>query len=236
MTSPLSVGLDITRMSSAERLASALRAKITGGELAPGTSLPESVLVKSSTVSRNTVREAIRILVREGLVTHVMHRGSVVIELTEEEISEIYRVRQVLELAAIEASARATDGQLKRLAAAMSQLEQAGKSSDAREIVEQDLLFHQSLVELLDSKRLNDLFQCIQGILRFCLSILSSADREYDDPEPIVAEHRAVYDALVDGRLAEARELMRHHLTINEHRLKEIQRERVRIAADQRRT
>lgn len=219
-----SEGLTITRTSTAERVAAALREMIVQGQLQPGTPLREALLAHSSGVSRNTVREAIKILVHEGLVTHLLHRGAVVAELSEEDVSDFYRVRLLIELAGIDASADATEEQLGQLKGAITELERAGESKDPRKIVEQDLLFHRRIVDLLGSRRLGEVFQNIQGELRFCLSILSEADREYEDPGPTIAEHRAVYAALVDGRVDEARELLRRHLTSNEQRLREILR------------
>ena len=68
-------GLSIRRVSTADQVASLMRQRILRGEFKPGTSLREVVIAAAIGVSRNTLREALRILVQEGLVRHSVHRG-----------------------------------------------------------------------------------------------------------------------------------------------------------------
>src|SRR2546423_760865 len=83
-------GLTIKRVSTSDQVATALREKIFSGELRPGTPLQEVAMAASVGVSRNTLREAIRQLVHEGLVRHSVHRGAAVTELSEDDIADIY--------------------------------------------------------------------------------------------------------------------------------------------------
>lgn len=214
--------LSITRTSTAERVADALRAMILQDGIRPGTRLREETLARSLGVSRNTVREAIGLLVHQGLVTRHQNRGAVVVELDVDDVSDIYRVRILLELMAIRGSETATADQLEKLGAAIDALDAAAGSKDSHTIVERDLGFHRAVAGLLGSKRLEGLFDHIQGELHLCLAILSVVDREYDEPEPLVAEHRAVYDCIVAGRREQAAQLMERHLLDNEQRLREI--------------
>jgi DNA-binding GntR family transcriptional regulator len=214
--------LSITRTSTAERVADALRAMILQDGIRPGTRLREEALARSLGVSRNTVREAIQLLVHQGLVTRHQHRGAVVVELGVDDVSDIYRVRILLELMAIRGSETATAEQLEHLGEAIDALEESADSTDSHRIVERDLGFHRAVAGLLGSKRLEGLFDHIQGELHLCLAILSVVDREYLEPSPLVAEHRAVYDCIVAGRREQAAELMELHLLANEQRLREI--------------
>jgi DNA-binding GntR family transcriptional regulator len=214
--------LTITRKSTAERVADALRQLILQDGLEPGTRLREAALARSLEVSRNTVREAITLLVHQGLVTRHQHRGAVVVELDDDDVADIYRARTVLEVNAIKGSANATRAQLARLQAAIDELAKAAESGDPHVIVESDLAFHRAVAGLLGSKRLEGLFDVIEGELHLCLVILSAVDREYADPEPLVAEHRAISDRIGEGRRREAAELMERHLRANEQRLREI--------------
>jgi DNA-binding transcriptional regulator YhcF (GntR family) len=100
------LGGDLNRKSVAEQVVGVLREEILRGNLEPGTPLPEVALAQSFGVSRNTVREAIRSLVNEGLARHHMHRGAVVTEQTVEDIADIHQARSVVELAAIEGLTR----------------------------------------------------------------------------------------------------------------------------------
>ncbi len=225
-------GLTISRLSTAERVAEALRGAILDGGIEPRTKLREEALAQSLSVSRNTVREAIQILVHQGLVSRVQNRGAVVVQLDADDVADIYRARELLEITAIRSSESATPAQLARVGEAIDRLAAAAAAKDARQLVEHDFAFHRAIAGLLSSKRLEGLFDLIQGELRFCLAILSQIDREFEDPAPLVAEHRAIYDATVAGRTEAAAELMRAHLVANEQRLREILRTTRKMATD----
>src|SRR3712207_5450747 len=96
-----SLSLRLRRESTAEQVAGALRDLIVGGGLAPGTRLREAPLSQQLGVSRNTLREALHILVSQGLVRHQAHRGAYVAELDADDVRDIFRVRRLVELAAV---------------------------------------------------------------------------------------------------------------------------------------
>jgi DNA-binding GntR family transcriptional regulator len=194
---------------------------ILRGELAPGTPLREVPLAESIGISRNTVREAVRVLARQGLVTHTMHRGAVVTRLTEDDVGDLYRVRRALETQAIDASAGAPPDALAGLDDAVEDLERAAALRDWDRMVDADWSFHERLVGFLGSRRLNAFFETIQAELRLCLSIL---DREDDDPDDLVAEHRELRDLLRSGERERCRELLCARLDDSELRLRRIAR------------
>ena len=97
-------GLSIQRVSTADQVAGLMRERILRGELKPGASLREVVIAAAIGVSRNTLREGLRILIQEGLVRHTVHRGITVTQLSSESASDIYGIRRLLEVAAIETS------------------------------------------------------------------------------------------------------------------------------------
>ena len=90
--------LQIKRASTAEQVAEALREMILRGEIKQGQPLREVSLAASIGVSRNTMREAIRVLAREGIVMHEMHHGAMVTRLETRDVEDIFRVRRVLPL------------------------------------------------------------------------------------------------------------------------------------------
>src|SRR6059036_4177693 len=94
----------IHRVSVADQVASILRQRILKGELRPGMPLQEVPLAASLGVSRNTVREATRILSLEGLLKRSAHRGVAVAQLSLEDVAEIYRLRHLLEIPAVRAA------------------------------------------------------------------------------------------------------------------------------------
>src|SRR5213594_1164280 len=92
---------EINRVSVADQVASILRRRILDGELLPGTALQEVPMATSLGVSRNTVREATRILSLEGLLKRSIHRGVAVSQLSLKDVEEIYHLRRMLEIPAV---------------------------------------------------------------------------------------------------------------------------------------
>src|SRR5512133_3967777 len=115
----------IHRVSVADQVAGILRQRILEGELRPGAALMEIPLAESLGVSRNTLREAMRILSLEGLLKRNMHRGIAVAQLSLRDVQEIYHVRRVLEISAIHAAKAPAPELLRELRAALEQYEAA---------------------------------------------------------------------------------------------------------------
>src|SRR5215471_2361904 len=115
----------IHRTSVADQVAGILRQRVLNGELRPGTSLQEIPLAESLGVSRNTMREAMRILSLEGLLKRSMHRGIAVAQLSLQDVQEIYHVRRVLEISAIWAARKPSQEILRELLLALEQYEAA---------------------------------------------------------------------------------------------------------------
>ena len=88
----------LARSSTAERVADIMRDRITDGSLAPGSRLPEDAVGSALGVSRNTLREAFRLLVHEGLAVAEFNRGVFVRRLTAADVVDLYRVRRLLSL------------------------------------------------------------------------------------------------------------------------------------------
>jgi DNA-binding GntR family transcriptional regulator len=215
-------GLKIRRSSTAEQVADAVRTMILRGELLPGTPLREVPLAESIGISRNTVREAVRVLARQGLVTHSMHRGAVVTRLSERDVADLYRVRRAIEPQAIDAAASATPDELRCLRDAVDELTRAAADGDWDRMVDADWSFHQHLVGFLGSPRLDRFFDTVQAELRLCLSILDRAD---DDPEDLVAEHRELYDLIATGECERCRDLLCARLDDSEVRMRKLARD-----------
>jgi DNA-binding GntR family transcriptional regulator len=208
MDEPALTGLELRRESTAEQAASLLRAQIFAGRLRAGTHLREAQLSSTLGVSRNTMREAIQILVREGLVTRNMHRGAFVARLEPADVHDLYRVRRLVELAALRYAARAgTD--LSELELAVAGLAAAVERGDRTAIVEEDLRFHKALVRTMDSPRLESLFDAVEVETRLCLTLI---DQSYPEPGILVEEHEGVLQALRAHDEVRSVELLRGHL------------------------
>jgi DNA-binding GntR family transcriptional regulator len=172
-------------------------------------------------VSRNTIREALRNLTREGLVTHHMHRGATVATLSEEDIADIFRVRRTVELAGVAAGARSEPSRLQPLKDAVLAIEAAAAADEPSRVVESDVEFHRHLVGLLDSTRLNRFYSELQSELWLCLALVTSRPREFD---PLLGEHEELYELMAAGDRERCEQRLEKHLAVSEENLKSIAR------------
>jgi DNA-binding GntR family transcriptional regulator len=211
--------------SNLGRGVSALRRRILAGEARPGHPLREVALAAELGVSRNTLREILLVLASEGLVQLVPHHGARVVQLGVRDARDIYRVRQLIESAAVERAASRPLEASEYLSAAVGRLEDAAAAHDLDQLVEADLGFHRSLAAVLESDRLAALFRTIETQLRLAFSIVAFADREYEQPKPLVDEHRELHELILAGDADQAKEALRTHLVKYETRLVAVLRE-----------
>jgi DNA-binding GntR family transcriptional regulator len=155
---------DLDRRSTAEMAASYLRTRLLTGQFPPGTPMRESALAPQVGVSRATMREALRQLAHERLLTYHIHRGMLVTSLTSADVVDIYTARRVIELAAISAaSERPLD--LMALRDCVERHFAAVKQDDVAAIVETDMRFHHEVVKLGASPRLGNYHARLTGDL-----------------------------------------------------------------------
>jgi DNA-binding GntR family transcriptional regulator len=138
--------LQIHRMSVADQVAGILRQRILAGELRSGTALPEVTLSASLRVSRNTLREAVRILALEGLLKRDIHRGVSVSHLSIGDVQEIYHLRRMLEIPAVYAASKPANDLLRKMSMLVDEYESAVHARDWVLAVNVDLQFHSQLI------------------------------------------------------------------------------------------
>ena len=137
-----------------------------------------------------------RILIQVGLVRHKPHRGINVAELSAEAASEIYRIRRLLEVSAVETS-RPSEEALARIEESVEDLERAAEGHDWRALVEADMRFHGLLVSLLGNERLNVFFGNLVTELRIGRQ---AVDRASSDLKSLSGQHRQFYELLAAGK------------------------------------
>jgi DNA-binding GntR family transcriptional regulator len=209
----------IHRVSVADQVASVLRQQILTGELRPGMPLQEAPLATSLGVSRNTMREATRILSLEGLLKRRIHRGVAVSQLSLKDVQEIYHLRRILEISAVLA-AKSEDGDvLRELHAALDGYERTVRERNWVRAVEFDLQFHALLIRFHHNHRLESFYQKAIGELRMGMVLV---DRGHDDPGRLVPVHRKLYQLLENGRVRQCAALLTQHLQDSESRLSRI--------------
>jgi DNA-binding GntR family transcriptional regulator len=187
--------------SVTDRILTTIRNEIIEGKLAPGTALVENDLTQSYDVSRNTLREALRLLCREGLAVHYRHRGVTVRTLTRHDVRDIYRVRRTLELQAL-ASEIPLEEQLALMREVIDSANAAAAAQDWRAVGTFSILFHQHIVRLLNSSLFDAFFTTILAQLRL---VFASAPDEQAFQRPWVAKDQAIFKLIEKGRLNEAR-------------------------------
>lgn len=223
MTDPLTERLD--RKSAAELVSDRLMQLIVAGVLKAGEPLRETQLSERLGISRNSLREGIRLLERSRLVKYEMHRGAIVSDPSLSDLEDLYRTRRHLETAAIRAAP--TQEGLDRLRAAWEHLEASTSVPSAEPIVAADLALHQAIVALLESERMSTFYAAICKELVFYFSVISHADEEYRNPQaPIIDRHREIVEAILERRVADAERLTLQHIDENENRLADILRAR----------
>ncbi len=209
----------IHRVSVADQVASILRQRILKGELRPGMPLQEVPLAASLGVSRNTMREATRILSLEGLLTRSIHRGVAVSQLSLKDVQEIYHLRRMLEIPAVLTAKTNNADVLPELKNAFEGYEQAAQDRDWVRAVEFDLQFHTLLIRFHRNRRLESFYQKLIGELRMGMVLV---DRGHDDPGRLVPAHRRLYQLLSAGKLKQCAALLAQHLDDSESRLSRI--------------
>jgi DNA-binding GntR family transcriptional regulator len=212
----------IHRVSVADQVASVLRQRILNGELRPGTPLQEVPLSASLGVSRNTMREATRILSLEGLLKRSVHRGIAVSQLSLKDVQEIYQLRRMLEIPAILAAKSNHTDVLPELQNALEGYEGAVRRRDWVRAVEFDLQFHSLLIRFLHNRRLESFYQRVIGELRMGMVLV---DRRHDDPGGLVPAHRKIWQLLAAGKLKQCATVLARHLDDSELRLSKVMTE-----------
>lgn len=185
----------LMQRSTPSIIADKLRLAIGHDEIHAGDQLYEAKLARDLAVSRGPLREAIQQLKQEGLVTAVRNRGVFVIEMTPDQVRDMYLARAAIERAAAEQILSNGDGDMASQIL-LSVVKSMRKTSAAGEIAattEADMQFHQSLVELSHSARLSRMHSTLLTETRMCITALEGSYRFGDDR---VEEHREIAESL----------------------------------------
>jgi DNA-binding GntR family transcriptional regulator len=173
VTEPSGV-LAFRRVGAADQIAEVLRARILGGELRPGDPLTEAELAREFDVSRNTVREGLRLLTRDGLAVHEVHRGVAVRQFDVNEVRDIYGIRSLIQREVARCAGHLTEDDAEGLRDENHKVARCRASGDARGWMDHSMRFHSGLVALMGNPRLNKIFT---EVLRENQMVLSALDR-----------------------------------------------------------
>jgi DNA-binding GntR family transcriptional regulator len=187
-----------------------LKMQILKGQIVPGTRMMEVEMAEEMGVSRTPIREAIRKLEKEGLVTIEPRKGAYASQISTKDMVDILEVRQNMEgLAAYYAAIRMNDEQKKKLSEISDAYNKAVIENNTPDMIKYDTAFHHLIVEGSGNKMLVHMIEQLQElVLRFRYLY-------YDDfkrAEKMPREHKVIYDAIVTGDTEKARKAADVHI------------------------
>jgi GntR family transcriptional regulator, transcriptional repressor for pyruvate dehydrogenase complex len=213
----------IERRKVYELVAERLLEDISARRLTPGAALPtERQLAETLSVGRSSVREALRMLESRGLIASTGHGTftvaeygnplneslALLVEMRDGTLRELFEVRKILEVeTAGLAAERRTDEDVERMRRAIEAMDRGMDSADR--YIAGDLEFHQAVVAATGNNLARDVMMAIRDVMR---RALLSIFRVPGSPESSAKQHRQIFEAVVAGDAAAARERMREHL------------------------
>lgn len=187
----------LVQQSTPARVASRVRAAIADGDFPPGAQLHEAELARQLGVSRGPLREGLQRLTQEGLLTSIRNRGLFVVDLTPENVRDMFLAREAIERCAAAVLLRGDHvAAADALEPFLVEMARTAEDGDSYAVAEADISFHEKLVALAGSERLRRIHQTQAAEARICVHALGST---YDNDVLRVAEHRAIAEALRAG-------------------------------------
>ena len=199
--------VSLTPRALYEEVAELLRQRIFNRELAPGSWIDELRLAEEYGISRTPLREALKVLATEGLVTMKVRRGAYVTEVSERDLADVYHLLALLESdAAGVVATKASDVQLKELATLHKELE---KSVGQREkFFELNEAFHMRLLAIADNRWRDQMVADLRKVMKLNRhnSLLKSGRIQES-----LAEHQVIMAALLARNAAATVHAMQAH-------------------------
>jgi DNA-binding GntR family transcriptional regulator len=202
---------NLDRSTLRERALEALRSAITSGQYRPGDHLGEVELATNLGISRGTVREALRHLQQEGLVTASNRNMLRVSTISPRDVRELFRVRAALEGLAISEIIASPQRKkaVRTLREALSRLADTDEAGDFTTRLEADLGFHLQLCELSGNAMLVEAWRYLEGRIRVTIMNCESVDT----PSMMArTRHAPIVDAIERGDVAAALRVVEEHM------------------------
>ncbi len=211
-----------------QQVAERLRERIFSHELPAGTWVDEQALAEQYGISRTPLREALKVLASEGLVTLKPRRGCYVTEISERDLDEVFSVMAMLEgECARESAGRATKDDLTKLKAIHAELEAAAATQDIDGFFEANQAFHHALQSIADNRWLLHVIEDLRKVIKLSRhhSLFSEGRLEQS-----LLEHRGILEAVLARDAAAAETRMREHIRSGRAALARIAGAKTRVA------
>lgn len=195
-----------------DRVYESLREEILSNRLPPETPLHEATLAEALDVSRGPVREALRRLDAEGLVSIIPRRGAVVSSLSREEFLDAYRVREALEVLAVRlATPQLSAEDLRELERLHKEMLKHAAAENVDGFFDTNLAFHTLAVNRSGNKKLQEMYHpLVTQLRRYRLSSMSLRGGMTRSCE----EHERLLKAMKGGKADEAARLLGEHIRV----------------------
>lgn len=190
-------------------LYSSLQRDILSGELRDGSKLTEQAVCTRYGVSRTPVREAFHQLEADGLIENIPNRGAFVTGLSRREISDLFDLRKLFEIQAVEwAIRRMSDEEIDLLAEAMEFMEFYTLKDDIEKVLSFNSRFHNIIYDGTQDRMLRRTLSVYQTYIKY------SAPSVYSDDylSTILKEHKAIFDSFETRNVAAGRRAMEYHM------------------------
>ncbi len=203
----------LERASTAQKVADMLRERVLDGELEPGLRLSEEAIGSALGVSRNTLREAFRLLTRDRILVHEHSRGVFVRSPNGEDVRDLYAARRVIECGALQQWSE-VDGRLRD--AVRKPIEEAtahGSRKDWAKVGAANIRFHRGIVGLVGSFRLSEESDRLFAELMLAFRVVSDPERLHMAYLPL---NREIVELLNSGDVSGATDKLRAYFDLAE--------------------
>ncbi|EXU78922.1 GntR family transcriptional regulator [Comamonas aquatica] len=188
-------------------VAELIRQRIYSRELEPGSWIDEMKMAEAFGISRTPLREALKVLAAEGLVTMKVRRGAYVTEVSEKDLRDVYHLLSLLESdAAATVAEQATAAQLEQLQLLHQELEAA--VADADQFFRVNEAFHMQLLALCDNRFLSQVVADLRKVMKLNRHQSLFKRGRIEDS---LQEHAAIVQALAQRNPGAARQAMHTH-------------------------
>jgi DNA-binding GntR family transcriptional regulator len=197
------------RDSTASRVADTVRARIIDGELLPGAKLSQERVQEALGVSRSTLREALQLLIHERLLVHQLGRGVFVRQLSMADISDLYRVRRIVECAALQRIEVILPVALRAVNVAIEDGRAAAAEQRWGHVAAASIRFHEALVALAGSERLDEMIKEVLAEFRLAYAFMHDTQAFH---ARFLERHTGIAEAVGSGDLELAASLLDSYL------------------------
>ncbi len=200
----------IVRRTLHDELLERLRQMIIDGELVPGSKVPEKDLCARFGVSRTPLREALKVLANEGLVTLTPNRGAMIADLTLEDLEETFPVMGALEALSGEmACANITDAEIAEIRTLHEEMVDQYEARDLKAYFGTNQQIHERILAAARNQTLSTLYRGLEGRIRQARYIANMSDLRWAQA---VGEHARMLEALESRDGAALAAIMKTHL------------------------